>query len=145
MIGSGTGRIDAIARWDGLKLSDILGAPLQTSAFAEDPLRQHRATVSQQFMAGPPPSVVLQLSPFLTNGSPLDQFVGEAQADVVYGRRPLGQMAPPVDQVQTPSASRGRYTATDGPDMTVWVELGPVLWNHVERGSDAARLLDISA
>lgn len=108
-------------------------------------MREHRAVVQQQLLQGPPPSVVLQLSPFLTNGSPLDHFVAEAQADVVYGRQPLGQLAPPVDQVQTPSYSRGRYTASDGPDMTVWVELGPVLWSHVERGGEGARLLDVSA
>lgn len=126
-------------------LSEILAAPLQTSAFAEDPLRQHRTVVKQQVMAGPPPSVTLQLSPFVVLGSPEAAYQAQVKADVTYGRRPLGQMDPPVDSIATPSYSRGSYTPVDGPDLSVTVQLGPLLWNHVERGSPAARLLSENA
>lgn len=126
-------------------LSKILAAPLQTSAFAEDPLRQHQAAVQQGMRAGPSPSVELQLSPYVVLGSPEEAYQAQVRADVTYGRRPLGQMAPPVDSLSTPGYSRGSYTPVDGPDLTVTVQLGPLLWNEVSRGSPAVRLLSESA
>lgn len=124
-----------------MNVSDVKATPLRTSAFDHDPLQAHRAAVKQALAQGPAPSVQVQLSPFGAVGSPLEAYLAQARADVVYGRAPLGQLAPPVDALQSPSYTRGSYTPVDGPDLTVTVELGPILWSHVSRGSPAARLL----
>lgn len=128
-----------------MRLSEIIATPLQTSAFAESPLRQHRQVVEQQLHQGPPPSVQVQLSPWLGEASPAQALRADAQRDVTYHLNPLGQLAEPVDAVHTPSYTRGQYRPVEGPDLSVRVELGPILWSHVERGSPAARLLDVQA
>jgi hypothetical protein len=128
-----------------LKFSEVQAMPLRTSPFDVSPLQQYRAKVQQEMLDGPPPSVVLKLSPFIGTEGPLKEMRARDSADVTYGRHPLGQEAPPVSRVQTPAYSRGTYTAADFPDLKVQVSLGPVLSSHVERAGGTPRVLDVTA
>lgn len=119
--------------------------PLRTSPFDGDPMREYRDRIQQEMLQGPEPSVQLRLSPFIGTGSPLEAARAQARADVVYGRHPLGQEAPPVSRIETPPYTHGTFTAVSYPDMSVQVSLGPLLWSHVERAGGTPRVLDVVA
>lgn len=119
--------------------------PLRTSPFDVSPLQQYRAKVQQEMLDGPPPSVVLRLSPFIGTEGPLKEMYARNSADVTYGRQPLGQEAPAASRIGTPPYSHGSFTAASFPDLRVQVELGPLLVSHVERSRGTARILDVTA
>jgi hypothetical protein len=137
----GSAVADAMAM--AVRTSDIYRYPLQTSAFATDPLPERRQLVQQEFDAGP--SAVVHLDTTVFDSSPLQDFVDQAQQDVIYGLNPLGQLAESVKAVHTPSYTRGQYQMVSGEDLRVTVELGPLLWHHTERGSAAGQLIDTFA
>lgn len=126
-----------------VRTSDIYRLPLQTSAFAVDPLTERRQLVRQEFAAGP--RAVAQLDTTVLASSPLQDFVDQARHEVVYGLNPLGQLAESIKAVHTPGYSRGQYQMVSGEDLRVTVELGPLLWHHTERGSRAGQLIDTFA
>ena len=128
-----------------LKFSEVQVVSLRTSPFDVSPLEQYRAKVQQEMLDGPPPSVVLRLSPFIGTEGPLKEMRAQDRADVTYGRQPLGQEAPPVSRVETPAYSRATYTAARFPDLQVQVSLGPMLGSHVERAGGTPRVLDVTA
>ncbi len=119
--------------------------PLRTSPFDVSPLEQYRARIQQEMLDGPPPSVVLKLSPFIGTEGPLKETYARNSADVTYGRHPLGQKAPPVSRIETPAYSHGSFIAASFPDLSVRVELGPLLVSHVDRAGGTPRILDVTA
>ncbi|WP_431287789.1 hypothetical protein [Roseateles chitinivorans] len=128
-----------------MKFSEVQATSLRTSPFDVSPLQQYRAKVQQEMLDGPPPSVVLRLSPFIGTEGPLKEMYARNSADVTYGRHPLGQEAPPVSRVETPAYSHGSFTAVSFPDLSVQVELGPMLVSHVDRAGGTPRILDVTA
>ena len=138
------GREDRAPSGD-LKFSEVQATPLRTSPFDVSPLQQYRARIQQEMLDGPPPSVVLKLSPFIGTEGPLQEMYARNRADVTYGRHPLGQEAPPASRVETPAYSRGTYTAASFPDLQVQVTLGPLLVSEVERAGGTPRVLDVTA
>ncbi|OWQ47682.1 hypothetical protein CDL60_09740 [Roseateles noduli] len=128
-----------------MKFSELQATSLRTSPFDVSPLQQYRAKVQQEMLDGPPPSVVLRLSPFIGTEGPLKEMYARNSADVTYGRHPLGQEAPPVSRVETPAYSHGSFTAVSFPDLSVQVELGPMLVSHVDRAGGTPRILDVTA
>lgn len=128
-----------------MKFLEVQATSLRTSPFDVSPLQQYRAKVQQEMLDGPPPSVVLRLSPFIGTEGPLKEMYAQNSADVTYGRHPLGQEAPPISRVGTPPYSHGTYTAAHFPDLRVQVELGPTLVSHVDRAGGTPRVLDVTA
>ncbi|MDH0864901.1 hypothetical protein [Mitsuaria sp. GD03876] len=128
-----------------MKFSQVQATSLRTSPFDVSPLQQYRAKVQQEMLDGPPPSVVLKLSPFIGTEGPLKEMRARDSADVTYGRHPLGQEAPPVSRIETPAYSHGTYTAASFPDLKVNVSLGPLLSSHVDRAGGTPRALDVTA
>lgn len=126
-----------------MRATEIYRYPVQTSAFEADPLRERRRVVQQDFAAGPRPEVQLDTTMF--SSSPLQDFVAEARRDVYYGLKPLGQLAESVKAVHTPAYSRGSYTMYEGEGLRVSVDLGPLMWQHTERGGGLGRMIDTFA
>lgn len=92
---------------------------------------------------GPQPSVVLRLSPYV-GSTPQQDYTARQWADVTSGEHPIAAPAAPVSAVHTPAHTRATYTPVSGHDITVSVDLGPVLWNRVERGG-VGQLIDVTA
>ncbi|QPF71807.1 hypothetical protein G8A07_01915 [Roseateles sp. DAIF2] len=126
-----------------MRASEIYRYPVQTSSFGTDPLRERRRVVQEEFAAGATPPVRLDTTSFTS--SPLQDFIDEAQHDVYYGLKPLGQLAESVKAVHTPAYSRGQYTLYEGDGLRVRVELGPLMWQHTERGGTIGGLVDTFA
>lgn len=126
-----------------MRASEIHRYPVQSSAFQVDPLRERRRVVQQEFAAGPKPAPALDTTPF--DSSPLRDFVAQARRDVASGLRPLGQLPESVKAIHTPAYSRGSYTMYEGEGLRVQVELGPLLWQHTQRGSGLGQLIDTFA
>jgi hypothetical protein len=126
-----------------LTLTEIIATPLRTSPFDVSPLRQYQAQQEQAMLNGPQPSVVLRLSPYI-GSTPQQEYTARQWADVTSGEHPLAAPAAPVSAVQTPAYSRGTYTPVSGHDISVSVDLGPVLWNRVERGG-VGQLINVKA
>ncbi|WAC73323.1 hypothetical protein OU995_00805 [Roseateles sp. SL47] len=122
---------------------EIITTPLRTSPFDVSPLRQYQAQQQQAMLDGPTPSVVLRLSPFI-GSTPQQDYTARQWADVTSGDHPLAAPAAPVSSVNTPTYSRGTYTPVSGHDISISVDLGPLLWNHVERGG-VGQLLNVKA
>lgn|GEM_PF-1510447 len=116
-----------------MTLTEIIATPLRTSPFDVSPLRQYQAQQQQAMLEGPQPSVVLRLTPY-TGSTPQQDYTARQWADVLSGDHPIAAPAPPVSAVHTPAYSRGTYTPVSGHDISITVDLGPMLWNHVERG-----------
>lgn len=127
----------------GLTLTEIIATPLRTSPFDGSPLRQYQAQQEQAMLDGPQPSVVLRLSPYV-GSTPQQEYTARQWADVTSGEHPLAAPAAPVSAVQTPAYTRGTYTPVSGHDISVSVDLGPVLWNRVERGG-VGQLINVTA
>lgn len=122
---------------------EIIATPLRTSPFDVSPLQQHQAQQQQAMREGPQPSVVLRLSPY-TGSTPQQDYTARQWAEVTSGDHPIAAPAAPVSEVRTPPYSRGTYTPVSGHDLSVSVDLGPVLWNRVERGG-VGQLLNVTA
>lgn len=129
--------------WLAVRASEIYRYSVQTSPFGNDPLREHRRVVQEQLQAGPPPRVELDTTVFTR--SPLREFVAEAQRDVVYGLKPLGQLAESIKTVNTPAYSRGEYTLYQSDGLSVRVDLGPLMWQHTERRPSLGGQIDTYA
>lgn len=126
-----------------MTLTEIIATPLRTTPFDGSPLRDYQAQQQQAMLDGPTPSVVLRLSPYI-GSTPQQDYTARQWAEVTSGDHPLAAPAAPVSDIQTPSWSRGTYTPLSGHDLSVTVALGPVLWNHVERGG-VGQLLNVTA
>lgn len=120
-----------------------MATPLRTSPFEVSPLQQYRAQQQQAMLDGPQPSVVLKLSPYI-GSTPQQTYTAQQWADVTSGDHPIAAPQAPVSSVNTPAYSRGTYTPVSGHDISVTVDLGPMLWNHVERGG-VGQLLNVTA
>lgn len=126
-----------------MRASEIYRYSVQTSPFGADPLREHRRALQQQLQAGPPPRVELDTTAYTS--SPLREFVDEARRDVVYGLKPLGQLAESIKTVNTPAYSRSEYTLYQDDGLRVRVDLGPLMWQHTERGPSLGGQIDTYA
>lgn len=126
-----------------MRASEIYRYPVQTSSFAADPLRERRRAVQEDFAAGAKPEVQVDTTMF--SSSPLQDFIAEAKRDVYYGLKPLGQLAESVKTVHTPAYSRGSYTMYEGDGLRVQVDLGPLMWQHTQRGGTIGGLVDTFA
>lgn len=74
--------------------------------------------------------------------SPLSVYRAQLQQRflVTPPTRPVEGFQPP-----TPAFTRGEYTMLDEGTLRISVELGPLLINHVFRGSDASHLISVWA
>jgi hypothetical protein len=106
-------------------------------------LQQYRQDVQQRFKRGSTPPEPLDTTALAA--SPIRRFNAEAERDLVYSPKPLGQALPPLKQASTPAESRGNYKMVDQPGLHISVDLGPMLWQHTERGEGLGRHLDVFA
>lgn len=74
--------------------------------------------------------------------SPLAAYRAHLQQAFVDAPRakPVEGLHPP-----TPASTRGEYTMLDEGTLRITVELGPLLVNHVFRGSDPSHLVSVWA
>lgn len=124
-----------------LRASEIYRHPLQTSAFGSDPLAERRRVVREEYAAGPPPETRLDTTLFAS--SPLLDYRAELRAAMTRGDYP--QPAPSVKALSTPGYSRSQYILHEGGGLRVRVELGPLMWQHTERGLGAGQYIDVFA
>ncbi|MET0518917.1 MAG: hypothetical protein ABW005_08795 [Burkholderiaceae bacterium] len=120
---------------EGVRAIDINGdLGLQSSPFpGGSPLRDYRRSVAQAMQDGPAPRV--EASTRLLLSPDLPGYLAGIRAEVAAGRDPLGQLPEAVSAVHTPPYSRGQYMMFADDSLRVSVELGPLLWQHAQRGA----------
>lgn len=127
-----------------LELNGDLG--LQTSPFIDEaPLRDYRRLLAQRLQQGATPQV--EPSTRLLLSPALPEYLARIGAEVAAGNDPLGQLPEPVSAVHTPAYTRGHYTMYAAADLRVSVDLGPLLWQHAQRGEPGSigQILDAFA